>query len=50
MLISIELLFLVTYVLVDDWYQRQGQYLVNRTVGDFPTFTNISVNLSLSGR
>lgn len=40
MLISIELLFLVTYVLVDDWYQRKGQYLVRRTVGDTPTFSD----------
>lgn len=40
MSISIELLFLVTYVLVDDWYQRQGQYWVKRTVGDTPTFSN----------
>lgn len=40
MAISIELLFLVTYVLVDDWYQRKGQYLVHRTVGDLPTFCN----------
>jgi len=40
MLISIELLFLVTYVLVDDWYQRNGQSLVQRTVGDTPTFSD----------
>jgi hypothetical protein len=40
MAISIELLFLVTYVLVDDWYQRKGRYLVHRTVGDLPTFCN----------
>lgn len=40
MTISIELLFLVTYVLVDDWYQRKGRYLVHRTVGDQPTFSN----------
>ena len=40
MAISIELLFLVTYVLVDDWYQRKGRYLVYRTVGDLPTFCN----------
>jgi len=40
MTISIELLFLVTYVLVDDWYQRNGRYLVSRTVGDMPTFSD----------
>jgi hypothetical protein len=39
MLISIELLFLVTDVLVDDWYQRKGHSLMNRTVGDTPTFS-----------
>jgi hypothetical protein len=40
MAISIELLFLVTFVLVDAWYQRKGRYLVHRTVGDMPTFCN----------
>jgi hypothetical protein len=34
--ISIEDLFLVTLVLVDDWYQQKGQYLLHRTVGDKP--------------
>ena len=37
--IPIEFLFLVTYVLVDDWYQRKGRYLVRRAVGDLPTFS-----------
>jgi len=40
MAIPIELLFLVTYVLVDDWYQGKGRYLVHRTVGDTPTFSD----------
>lgn len=39
MLLPIEFLFLVTYVLVDDWYQSKGQYLVKRTVGDTPAFS-----------
>ena len=38
--ISIEDLFLVTLVLVDDWYQQQGQYLLHRTVGDNPVFSD----------
>jgi len=38
--ISIEELFLVTLVLVDDWYQQKGQYLLHRTVGDKPVFSD----------
>jgi hypothetical protein len=38
--ISIEELFLVTLVLVDDWYQQKGQYLLLRTVGDKPVFSD----------
>jgi hypothetical protein len=38
--ISIEELFLVTLVLVDDWYESKGKYLLNRTVGDKPTFSD----------
>ena len=38
--ISIEDLFLVTLVLVDDWYQQKGQYLYHRTVGDKPVFSD----------
>lgn len=38
--ISIEDLFLVTLVLVDDWYQQKGQYLCHRTVGDKPVFSD----------
>jgi hypothetical protein len=38
--ISIEELFLVTLVLVDDWYQQKGQYLLQRTVGDKPVFSD----------
>lgn len=43
MLISIEDLFLITLVLVDDWYQRQGKQLLGRTVGQKPTFTDSEV-------
>lgn len=38
--ISIEELFLVTLVMVDDWYTQKGQYLLNRTVGVPPTFSD----------
>lgn len=38
--ISIEYLFLVTLVLVDDWYDRKGQYLLGRTVGSPPVFSD----------
>jgi hypothetical protein len=36
--ISIEELFLVTLVLVDDWYTQKGRYLLKRRVGTKPTF------------
>ena len=38
--ISIEELLLVTYVLVDDWYEQKGQYLLARTVGLKPVFSD----------
>jgi len=38
--ISIEDLFLVTLVLVDDWYERKGKYLLGRTVGSPPVFSD----------
>lgn len=38
--ISIEDLFLVTLVLVDDWYESKGKYILNRTVGVKPTFSD----------
>lgn len=38
--ISIEELFLVTLVLVDDWYLQKGQYLLKRNAGVNPTFSN----------
>lgn len=38
--ISIEDLFLVTLVLVDDWYESKGKHLLNRTVGVKPTFSD----------
>jgi hypothetical protein len=38
--ISIEELFLITFVLVDDWYEQKGQYLLGRTVGSKPTFSD----------
>lgn len=38
--ISIEELFLVTLVVVDDWYTQKGQYLLKRSVGVKPTFSD----------
>ena len=38
--ISIEDLFLITLVLVDDWYQQKGQYLLHRSVGSNPVFSD----------
>jgi hypothetical protein len=38
--ISVEELFLVTYALVDDWYNQKGQYLLHRTVGVKPVFSD----------
>jgi hypothetical protein len=38
--ISLEELLLVTFVLVDDWYQQKGQYLLHRTVGVKPVFSD----------
>jgi len=38
--ILMEELFLVTLVLVDDGYQQKGQYLLQRTVGDKPVFSD----------
>lgn len=38
--ISIEDLFLVTLVLVDDWYEQKGTYLLGRTVGSPPVFSD----------
>src|SRR3990170_4609910 len=38
--ISIADLFLVTFVLVDDWYQRTGARLLGRTVGSKPEFSD----------
>jgi len=32
--------WLVTFVLVDDWYQRKGIYLLGRTVGSKPGFSD----------
>jgi len=40
MFISIADLLLVTFVLVDDWYQRKGVHLVGRTVGSKPEFSD----------
>ncbi len=40
MYISIADLFLVTFVLVDDWYQRTGARLLGRTVGSKPEFSD----------
>jgi len=38
--ISIEELFLITLVVVDDWYTQKGQYLLKRSVGVKPTFSD----------
>jgi hypothetical protein len=43
MLISIEELLLVTFVLVDDWYEQKGKYLLGRTVGAKPIFSDSEV-------
>lgn len=43
MTIPIEDLFLIVYVIVDEWYQQKGQYLVGRTVGVRPTFSDSEV-------
>lgn len=43
MTISIEELFLIVYVIVDEWYQQKGQALVGRTVGVRPTFSDSEV-------
>ena len=40
MFISIAGLLLVTFVLVDDWCQRKGVYLLGRTVGAKPEFSD----------
>lgn len=40
MLISIEDLFTVVLVLVDDWYRQIGERLLNRTVGAKPKFSD----------
>ena len=38
--ISIEELFLITYVLVNSWYQQKGKYLWGRRIGTNPTFSD----------
>lgn len=40
MLLTIEELFTISYTIVDDWFQAEGQYLLNRTVGAKPTFSD----------
>lgn len=40
MYISIADLLLITFVLVDDWYQRKGMRLLGRTVGSKPEFSD----------
>lgn len=40
MCITVADLLLVTYCLVDDWYQRKGARLVGRTVGSKPVFSD----------
>jgi hypothetical protein len=43
MFISIEDMFLIVLVIVDDWYQRQGAALLGRTVGQKPHFSDSEV-------
>lgn len=43
MQISIEDLLTLVFVIVDDWYQRTGQRLLGRTVGQKPTFSDSEV-------
>lgn len=38
--ISVEELYTVVYVVVNDWYQATGQYLLPPHVGDTPDFTD----------
>lgn len=38
--IAIDDLFLVTLILVADWYQQKGQYLLQPTVDDKPVFSD----------
>lgn len=40
MFISIEDLFLLVLVIVDDWYERKGKQLLGRTVGQKPEFSD----------
>jgi hypothetical protein len=40
MLITIENLFTVVFVIVDDWYQDKGERLLGRTVGVKPEFSD----------
>lgn len=40
MTIPIEDLFLIVYVLTDEWYQKKGKQLLGRTVGEPPTFSD----------
>lgn len=40
MLISIEDLFTVVFVIVDDWYRHTGERLLGRTVGAKPEFSD----------
>jgi len=40
MFISIEELFLIVLVIVDDWYHRKGRQLLQRTVGHKPEFSD----------
>ena len=43
MYISITDLLLITFVLVDDWYQRKGVHLLGRTVGSKPEFSDSEI-------
>ena len=41
--VTIEELFLITFVLVDDWYQQKGQHLQNTRIGVKPVFTDSEI-------
>ena len=41
--VSFEELATITYVLTDDWYQKEGKNLVRETVGQKPVFSNSEV-------
>lgn len=43
MLISIEDLFTIVFIIIDDWYKCTGEHMVGRTVGKKPEFSDSEV-------